>query len=92
MNGTREEQAIEVEVVEIDGAAPPIRVERQVQPQGPDWRDWQRRIRTLDGRWWPLWVFLWAIALVLLLTLGVVVGVVFLIFKIVGGTLRAILG
>ena len=92
MKVTREEQAIEVEVVEIDGAAPPIRVESRVQPPGPDWRDWPRRIRALDGRWWPLWVFLGAIALVLLLTLGVVVGVVFLIFKIVGGILRSIFG
>ena len=92
MNVTREAQAIEVEVLEIDGSAPVIKVEGRVEPQRQDWRDWQRRIRTLDGRWWPLWVFLGAIALVLLLTFGVVIGVLFLVFKIVGRILQTIFG
>jgi hypothetical protein len=91
---TTEPQAIEVEVVEIDGAAPPATVERQ--PESPqrqqwhEWQNWQGQIRKLDSRWWPLWVFLGVIAVALLLTVGLVVGFVFVIFRILGGILRAI--
>ncbi len=92
MNVTQEAQAIEVEVVEIDGSAPVVKMEGGVEPQRQNWQDWQRRIRTLDRRWWPLWVFLGAIALVLLLTFGVVIGVLVLIFKIAARILRAIFG
>ena len=91
MTMTNESQAIEVEVLEIDGAVPAVRAETQSEPQSQQpWRNWQGRVRQLDGRWWPLWVFLGAIAVVLLLTVGLVLGMVFLIFRIVSGILRAI--
>lgn len=90
---TNEPQAIEVEVVEIDGAAPPVKVEpREEAPrQRPDWQNWQGRVRTLDARWWPLWVLLGVIAVVLLLTVGVVVGIVLVIFRILRGLVRAVI-
>ena len=89
---TNEPQAIEVEVVEIDGAAPPVKVEsREETPrQWQDWQQWQGRIRRLDSRWWPLWVFLGVIAVALFLTVGLVIGIVFVIFRILSGILRAI--
>lgn len=93
---TTEPQAIEVEIVEIDGMAPPpsLAKGREEVPQwsgSPDpWRGWQGRIRTLDARWWPLWLFLGIVALALMLTLGVVIGAVWLIFRIVTGFFRSI--
>lgn len=93
---TTEPNAIEVEVVEIDGAAPPAKFERTEdvpQRQRVDWQDWQSwqgRVRTLDSRWWPVWGFLGVIAVFLLLTVGLVVGMVFLIFRILTGLVRAI--
>ena len=94
---TNEPQSIEVEVVEIDGAAPPARYESRDEPQPqsrPQWQDWQQqwqgRVRTLDSRWWPLWVVLGGIAVVLLLTFGLVFAVLFLIFRIISGFFRAI--
>jgi len=89
---TSEPQAIEVEVVEIDGAAPPAKVESQEQAprQWHAWHQWQGRVRTLDARWWPLWVFLGVIAVVLLLTVGLVIGVVFVVLRILAGIVRAI--
>ncbi len=89
-----EPQAIEVEVIEIDGVAPAAKTASQEPPPEARWQNWQKwqgRVRQLDGRWWPLWVFLGAIALVLLLTVGLVVGVVFLVFRILTGILRAFL-
>lgn len=89
---TNESQAIEVEVVEIDGAAPPVKFEtpEEAPRQRQDWQQWQGRIRTLDSRWWPLWIFLGVIAVALLLTVGVVVGIVFMIFRVLSGLVRAI--
>ena len=92
----QEPQAIEVEVVEIDGLAPPIRsAAEETPPQTPPWQDWrnlQGRVLQLDKRWWPLWVFLGIIALALIVTLGVVLGIVLLIFRIIRGIFSAILG
>ena len=88
---TQESQAIEVEVIEIDGAAPPAKVDRQEQAPR-QWQNWQGRIRKLDSRWWPLWVLLGAIGVVLLLTLGLVLGIVFVIFRILSAILQAIFG
>ena len=71
---TKEATEIEVEVLEIDGVTQPAKETRagmpNPQPNGgwQDWRQWQGRVRRLDGRWWPLWVFLGIIALGLLLT------------------------
>lgn len=87
---------IEVEVVEIDGVAPTV---PQASADGPapqrgdwqDWRKWQGRVRKLDSRWWPLWVFLGIIAVALALTIGLVLGVIFLIFRMLSNLVRAIL-
>ncbi len=92
---TTEPQAIEVEVVAIDGAVPPPAVTRRpdAAPRGsnaPPWMEWQGRLRTLDSRWWPLWVVLGTLALALLLTVGVVVGVIWLVFQFLRGLMRAI--
>ncbi len=89
-----EPQAIEVEVVEIDGLAPAVRAEPvpdpQARPEWQDWQKWQHRMLKLDSRWWPLWVLLGTIAVFLLLTVGVVVGIVFVIYRIIAGFLRAL--
>lgn len=86
-----EPQSIEVEVVEIDGAVPPVKVEtREETPAGQPWQDWQGRVRSLDGRWWPLWVILGVIAIALLLTVGLVIGIIFVIFRILNGIGRAL--
>lgn len=89
---TNEPQAIEVEVVEIDGAAPLAKVESQEGRPRPwqDWQNWQGRVRQLDSRWWPLWVLLGVIVVGLVLTVGLVIGIVFVISRILGGILRAI--
>lgn len=88
---TEEPQAIEVEVLEIDGHAPAVKPGTSAAPQkNAPWGQWQARVRQLDPRWWPLWVILGIIAVALLLTVGVVFGVIFLIFRIFGGILRAI--
>jgi hypothetical protein len=92
----QEPQAIEVEVVEIDGVAPPAPFETQDEsPQRHPWRDWQSlqgRVIQLDKRWWPLWALLSVLAIALLLTVGVVIGILYLIFRILRGIARAIFG
>ncbi len=86
--------AIEVEVVEIDGRIPPPPVpdpERGPAPgQWQDWRQWQGRVRTLDARWWPLWLLLGIVAVVLVLTIGLALGAVWLVAKTVRGLLHAL--
>jgi len=91
-----ETNEIEVEVLEIDGVAPlvpqPHGQDHGVPPEETrDWRHWQGRVARLDSRWWPLWVLLGAIAMVVVLTLGLVLGVLFLIFRVILGIVRAIL-
>lgn len=90
---TQETQAIEVEVVEVDGIIQPTRSDpaNDARPQ-QDWRQWQGRVRTLDSRWWPLWVLLGLILVVLMLTVGVVVAVIFVILRILFGLKRALFG
>ncbi len=92
---TKEATEIEVEVVEIDGLAPVVPQARAGeaprQSDWQDWRQWQGRVRTLDSRWWPLWVFLGIIALALLLTVGLVIAVVFVVIRIFLKIIRAIL-
>jgi hypothetical protein len=85
----QEPQAIEVEVVAIDGVAPPVAVEAAPETPRPPWRDMQSRVLRLDSRWWPLWVLFGAVALVLLLTVGLVVGVVYLILRILQRVINA---
>jgi len=46
----------------------------------------------LDSRWWPLWVFLGIIGVAILMTVGVVIGVIFVIFRIIKAILNAIFG
>jgi hypothetical protein len=94
---TKEATEIEVEVVEIDGLAPlapQARAAETSQARGDwqDWRQWQGKVRTLDSRWWPLWVFLGIIALFLLLTVGLVLAVVFLNVRGMMRIIRAVLG
>jgi hypothetical protein len=97
----RNPETIEVEVVEIDGIAPvPVSAPHGDDPAGErprdgnwnDWRNWQGRVRTLDMRWWPLWVFLGIILLALLASVGVVVGICYVIYRIILGFLRALVG
>ncbi|NQX01610.1 hypothetical protein HQ447_13205 [bacterium] len=80
---TQETPTLEVEVLEIDGAAPPAPAEtsRNPPPRRP-WQAWQGRILKLDRRWWPLWVVLGAVAVFLVLTVGVVIGLLAVIYKI----------
>jgi hypothetical protein len=87
---SEESQAIEVEVVEIDGVAPSAKVGPQAaeSPQRP----WRGAIRKLDRRWMPLWILLGAIALVVVLVGGLVVGAVVVIFRILRGIVRLISG
>ena len=95
---TQQATEIEVEVLEIDGVAPAepnIRAGQEPPRQQGDWQDWrqwQGRVRRLDSRWWPLWAFLGIIAFILLITVGLVIGVIFLIFRVLQGILRAIFG
>jgi hypothetical protein len=105
---SKEATEIEVEVVEIDGAAPIVAQSRsrmdtdmnfddEASPssqgfRGRDWQQWQGRIRTLDSRWWPLWVLLGIIAVFLLLTLGVVIAAIYLVLRIIRKILRFITG
>lgn len=90
----QEPEAIEVEVVEIDGITPAARPE--VQADSPprqswsNWQSWQGQVRRLDSRWWPLWVLLGAVAVLLLLTVGVFLGIIFLIIRIIRGILHSI--
>ncbi len=103
---SKEATEIEVEVVEIDGAAPIVAQSRpradtdmnfddETSPssqgfRGRDWQQWQGRVRSLDSRWWPLWVLLGIIAVFLLLTLGVVIAAIYLILRVIRKILRLI--
>lgn len=86
-------QAIEVEVVEIDGAAPPERFKpsENSQPRLSWQTNWQGRIRRLDSRWWPLWTLLGIVAVALLLTVGLVIGIIYVIFSILRSLIRALI-
>lgn len=93
----REQDAIEVEVVTIDGLAPvPVATPDEETPhqqqrhRQQNWQKWQGRIRRLDGRWWPLWLILGAVLLFLLLTVGVVLAVLFVIYLILRSFLLGI--
>ncbi len=89
---TQESQASEVEVLEIDGVVSPAKIDTESdRSQRIPWENWQGRVRQLDSRWWPVWVFLGIIALVLMLTVGIVLGAIFLVFSIIRGFLRMLL-
>jgi hypothetical protein len=93
----KEHTEIEVEVVEIDGVSPIATRPQNREPQPSaggdwqDWRQWQGRVRTLDSRWWPLWVFLGIIAVFLLLTFGLVFAIIYIIFQVIRKILSAFL-
>lgn len=94
-----EPQEIEVEVLEFtDLARPPApRLEEETSAATggspfPDFRQWGGRVKTLDMRWWPLWLLLGIIATALIATLGLVALVFFLIVKILRGIWRALGG
>ncbi len=88
-----ESPAIEVEVLEIDGSTPETTASRspsaEPPPSSASWTQWQGRIRRLDRRWWPLWLLLGLVAFVLLVTLGLVVGLILLVFKLLGSIVRS---
>lgn len=83
-------QAIEVEVVAIDGAAPVVR-NPEFSRTPPPRQNWRGRTLRLDGYWWPLWVLLGAVAVVLLMTVGLVVGTIYVVFRILRGLIRAVI-
>jgi len=91
------EPAIEVEVVAIDGQAPPPRAVESDQndPRQARWQQWQGsiqgRLRTLDARWWPLWLILGIIAFAVILTVGVVLIILILVAKVMRGIFLALL-
>ncbi|HEY1122023.1 MAG TPA: hypothetical protein VGE67_10500 [Haloferula sp.] len=83
---------IEAEVLEIDGKQPPPPHQPEPIRRDDPWQAMRGRVVKLDRRWWPVWVVLGIIALVLALTVGVVVAAVVIVFKIIGGVLRLLLG
>lgn len=95
-NTTNDSQAIEVEVLEVDGVTVPTRTRPEENSGHPSrnssWKQWQGQVKRLDARWWPLWVIVGILAISLLLTVGLVIGVIFLVFRIIAGGARAIFG
>jgi hypothetical protein len=87
-----ETQAIEVEVVAIDGLAPAAAERAADEPRRRDWRGLQGRIVKLDPKWWPLWVVLGTVAVFLALTVGAVLAAVWLVLAILRGIARRIFG
>jgi len=99
-----EEPAIEVEILEIDGAAPPPPRNpatgltgmhgdaHESSPSHPsaNWQGWPGQIRTLPAWCWPLLIVAGALLLGLVLVLGVLAAVVVLIYRIIRGLLRAL--
>jgi len=97
------EPAIEVEVLEIDGAAPPPPkdpagasdrgTDDDDSPSGHTWTNWQRwpgQVRTLHPFWWPVLIVGGGIALAVILTLGVCAAVLVVIWRIVRALLRTL--
>ncbi len=82
-------ETIEAEVLEIDGGPPPP--PRVPEPE-PAWKSMRGKVLRLDRRWWPLWVLLGIVAVGLMLTLGVVVAVIVVVAKILGGIVRFLTG
>ena len=94
---------VDVEVTEIDGVTheaegaadddhdasrAPHPPRRDGKP-GQGWHsEWAGRVRTLDSRWWPLWVVLGVIVVVLVVTVGLVLAVIFLSFRMILGVIR----
>lgn len=92
--GTEKEQAIEVEVVEIDGVAVdprPLNGERETRAR-VDWTSWQGRVKHLNARWWPLWLLLGIVVLLVVLVVGACLAVVFALWRICRAIIRGFAG
>ena len=79
------DQIIEAEVVEIDGVAVesrPVRGETQSKSRRIDWTVWQGRVKSLDARWWPLWLVLSFVVLVVAVAVGLCFAVIFVTWRI----------
>jgi hypothetical protein len=98
-----DEPAIEVEVLEIDGAAPPpptvaAATDEEIYQDddstgGHPWTNWQRwpaQARHLHPFWWPVLIIGGCALLALFLTAGLVLGVLFIIYRIVRNLFRAV--
>jgi len=86
-------QAIEVEVIEIDGVAHSAPREEEQTGKGAPWNNWQNwsgRVRQLDSRWWPLWVVLGILVLGLILTVGVFFAIIYVIARFIRNVLLGI--
>ncbi|RYD63645.1 MAG: hypothetical protein EOP83_11665 [Verrucomicrobiaceae bacterium] len=83
---------IEAEVLEIDGKLPPPPHQPEPTRREDPWQAMRGRVLKLDSRWWPVWVVLGIIALALALTVGVAVAAVIVVFKVIGGVLRLLIG
>ena len=86
---------VEVEVTEVDGVrvdagtASPETGSRTKPGSGPAaWAGWRGSVRSLDSRWWPLWVLLGIIVVVLALTVGLALAAVYLATRAVSGIIR----
>ena len=100
------EPAIEVEVLEIDGAAPPpprdhasalagiaTNDDAESSPGSPsgNWQqNWSGQLSAPPAWWWPVFFVGGAILLAIALTLGVLVVALLLIYRIIKGLLRAL--
>ncbi|MCX6878059.1 MAG: hypothetical protein NTW21_30245 [Verrucomicrobia bacterium] len=96
---TDNEPPIEVEVLEIDGVAPPKpRAADGIDPDGESaaghaWTNWQRwpgQVRHLHPLWWPVLVVGGGLLLVIILTLVLILGTLLVIFRIIRNLLRAL--
>ena len=97
-----DEPAIEVEVLAIDGAAPPPPRPASATTDEPyhanvesgrTWshgQKWPGHVRQMHPLWWPLLIIGGGILLVLFLTAGLVLGILVAVFRIVRSLLRAL--
>ena len=81
------EQTIEAEVVEIDGVAvEPRPASKQAKNwNSNNWATWQRRVKKLDARWWPLWLVLGFVVMLFVVAVGMCAAVVWIAYKLTIG-------
>jgi hypothetical protein len=98
-----DEPAIEVEVIAIDGAAPPPATgaaaadarhpdDATSAPAWAHWQGWPGQVRRLHPLWWPVLIVGGGILLVIFLTAGLCAALLFTVYRIVRGLLRALFG
>lgn len=88
-----EETTIEAEVVEIDDVSMDSNIPRQEaarEPSRPVWGGWQGRIKSLDARWWPLWLILGFFLLVIVVAVGLCAAVIGFLYWVIKSVLRAV--